>query len=82
MIRAVVEEYPHITILSFFLNSAVAQAAGQAEPSRALATLDYGLLPAMLDGWLDAAPPTVTVVDGCESAYHHNSRVAYSRRAT
>ena len=75
--RAVAEEYPNITVLSFFLNSVVGQVADHADPTPSLATLGYGLLPAMLDGWLDAAPPTVTVVDGCESSYLYNSRMAF-----
>jgi len=37
----------------------------------------YGLLPGFVNGWLDAAPPTLTFVDGCEQAYRYNSRLDY-----
>lgn len=77
IMQAVVEEYPDITIHSFFLCSVVSQTTGHTDPRRALSTQGYGLLPAMLDGWLDAAPPTVTLVDGCESSYLYNSRTAF-----
>ncbi len=77
VMQAVAEEYPDITILSFFLDSVTGYAANQADPRRALPSSGYGLLPAMLDGWLDVAPPTVTVVDGHESSYTYNSRAAF-----
>ncbi len=77
VMQAVAEEYPTITILSFFLNSVTFQAAGQADPQPALAPSGYGLLPSLLDGWLDVAPPTLTVVDGHESSYTYNSRAAF-----
>ena len=73
VMKAVAAEYPDITILSFFLNSIVGSATGQADPGPHLASEGYGLLPAFLDGWLDAAPPTVTMVDGFEPAYTFNS---------
>jgi hypothetical protein len=37
-----------------------------------LASQSYGLYPAFIDGWLDAIPPTITLVDACESAYLYN----------
>jgi hypothetical protein len=80
VMRAVTEEYPNITILSFFLNSNSTvqdERSVQADLSRWLAPLGHGLLPAMLDGWLDVAPPTVTVVDGHEPSYPYNSRGAF-----
>jgi len=73
VMRAVAAEHPDITLFSYFMNSVVASAAGHRNPRQALAALGYGLLPAFVDGWLDAAPPTVTMVDGCESAYRYNS---------
>lgn len=73
IMEAVVAEYPDITIFCYFLNSVCMQATGRADPRQALASHSYGLLPPMLDGWLDVVPPTVRIVDGCESAYHYNS---------
>jgi len=74
VMRAVAEEYPGITLFCYFMNSVSATATGRADPRPALAAQGYGLYPAMIDGWLDVAPPTVTLVDGCESAYLYNSR--------
>jgi hypothetical protein len=74
VMQAVATEYPDVTIFCFFMNSIDAAATGQPDPRRALQSQGYGLLPALVDGWLDAAPPGVTLVDGCESAYLFNSR--------
>jgi hypothetical protein len=81
VIEAVVEEYPGITIFCYFMNSVCATATGQPDPGPALAAQGYGLYPAMIDGWLDAAPPTVTLVDGCESAYLYSSRQQFLESA-
>jgi hypothetical protein len=78
---AVAGEYPDLTLFCYFLNSVNGSAIGQADPRRALKASGYGLLPAMLDGWLDAAPATVKLVDGCESAYRYNSRIEYLEAA-
>lgn len=77
IMQAVVEEYPDITLFCYFLNSICMQATGRPDPRLALASHSYGLLPAMVDGWLDVAPPTVRLVDGCESAYRYNSVQQY-----
>jgi hypothetical protein len=63
------------------MNSVNVGAAGRADPREALAGGGYGLLPAMIDGWLDAAPATVTFVDGNESAYLYNSPLAFLQAA-
>jgi hypothetical protein len=81
VMKAVVEEYHEITIFCYFMNSVNVTAAGRADPGLALAAHGYGLYPAMIDGWLDAAPATVTLVDGCESAYLYNSRQQFLESA-
>ncbi len=81
VMRAVAEEYPEITLFCYFMNSVCATATGRADPRPALAAQGYGLYPAMIDGWLDAAPPTVALVDGCESAYRYNSRQQFLESA-
>ena len=81
VMRAVAEEYPEITIFCYFMNSVCATATGRADPRPALAAQGYGLYPAMIDGWLDVAPPTVVLVDGCESAYRYNSRQQFLESA-
>jgi len=77
VLQAVVAEYPNVTLFCYFMNSICSVATGQPDPRPALRTLGYGLYPAMIDGWLDVAPPTVTFVDGCESAYLFNSTTQF-----
>jgi hypothetical protein len=77
VMTAVAAEYPDVTILSFFLDSLCASAAGHADPRPLLAGRGYGLLPAFVDGWLDAAPPGATMVDGHESSYLYNSDIQF-----
>ena len=81
VMQAVAAEYPEITLFCYFMDSINASATGRADPRLALATQGYGLYPAMIDGWLDAAPPTVVLVDGCESAYLYNSRQQFLESA-
>jgi len=81
VMNAIVKEYPDITILCYFLGSYVGRPAEADEPQSALESASYGLLPAFLDGWLDAAPPTVKVVDGCEAGYRFNSEQAFLEAA-
>jgi hypothetical protein len=77
IMQAVAAEYPDLTLFCYFMNSICAPATGQADPRRVLRTLHYGLYPALIDGWLDVAPPAVTFVDGCESAYLFNSTAQF-----
>jgi len=79
--EAVADEFPDLTLFSYFMNSICRRATGHRDPNRILASQGYGLLPAFIDGWLDAAPPTVTFVDGCESAYLYNSEKQYLEAA-
>jgi len=81
VIEAVVEECPRITIFCYFMNSVNATATGHADPRKALTSSGYGLYPAFIDGWLDAIVPSVTLVDGCESAYLFNSTSEYVEAA-
>lgn len=81
VMEAVASEFPDITLFCYFLLSINGSATGQADPRPVLAGMGYGLLPAFVDGWLDVAPPTVTIVDGCESAYLYNSVSQYLESA-
>lgn len=81
VMEAVAAEYPDMTLFCYFMNSVVANAARSDDPEAVLATRGYGLLPAFIDGWLDAAAPGMTFVDGCESAYLYNSRGQYLESA-
>jgi len=79
--RAVADEYPDLTLLGSFMNIACVAAAGQSDPKPLLAIQPYGLYPAFIDGWLDAAPPKMAFVDGCENAYRYNSAERYLESA-
>lgn len=81
VMAAIAAEYPDVTLFCYFLNISCAAATGHADPRPLLSTLGYGLLPPFLDGWLDAMPATVTVVDGCEHAYMYNSAMQYLESA-
>jgi hypothetical protein len=77
VMAAVAGEYPDMILFCYFMNSVNSVPTQRAEPLAALAGSKYDLLPGFIDGWLDAAPPGVTFVDGCEPAYRFNSREQY-----
>jgi hypothetical protein len=79
--RGIAAEMPHGVILTLFLNSVVARAGHVADPATVLAQEHYGLLPAFFNGMLDAAPPEIVLVDGCENGYYLDSVEAYQRAA-
>jgi hypothetical protein len=81
VMKAISAEYPDITIFCYFMNSVQQWATRQANPAGVLKRSSYGLFPAFIDGWLDAAPAGVTLVDGCESAYKYNSQREYLQQA-
>ena len=81
VITAVAQEYPDAVLFCYFMNCVAAVATGHADPRPVLAGLGYGLYPAFIDGWLDAAPPTLTFVDGCENAYLYHEDMQYVRAA-
>ena len=82
VMSAVAGEFPDAVIFSYFLFSYVIQGASfldQSDPTLSLIAQNYGLLPAFMDGWLDAAPPTIRIVDGDERAYLYNSETEFLR---
>jgi hypothetical protein len=81
MMQAIAGEYPDITLFCYFMNSVVVAVTGHADPRQALAPSRYGLYPALIDGWLDVAPPTVKLIDGCESAYRYNRTESFLESA-
>ncbi|HSA11825.1 MAG TPA: hypothetical protein P5205_15800 [Candidatus Paceibacterota bacterium] len=80
-IRGIAAEMPRATILALFLNSVVLGAGRSDDPAGMLAREHYGLLPAFFNGMLDAAPPGMVIVDGCENGYYLDSVEAYQRAA-
>lgn len=73
VMQAVTEIYPDIVILTTWMNSANGQAINSPNPGEAIRVTNYNLYPAFINGWLDAAPPAMTFVDGNEYAYLYNS---------
>ena len=81
VMRAVIGEYPDLTIFTYFMLVINSNALGHANPNAVLETSGYGLLPAFVDGWLDVIPPAVKLVDGCENAYRYNSTTQFLEAA-
>lgn len=79
--RGIASEMPEAVVLTLFLNSVVLRAGRADDPAALLAREPYGLLPAFFDGMLDAAPPGMVIVDGCENGYYLDSVEAYQRAA-
>ncbi len=80
-VQGVTAEMPDAVLLTFFLNSVVSRAGRADNPEAILAQEHYGLLPAFLNGMLDAATPGLVIVDGCENGYYLDSVEAYQRAA-
>jgi len=79
--RALAGEFPDLTLFGYWLLCVNLRAL---DPSGSLAALegeDYGLLAAFVDGWLDAAPATVKLVDGQEFAYRWDGESAFQSGA-
>ena len=80
-VRAVAREFPEAVLLALWLNSINFKAGASPDPAAILASEHYGLLPAFIDGMLDAAPPGMVLVDGCENGYYMDSAEEYLRAA-
>ncbi len=78
------EEFPDPVILTLFWTSMprFQEAARETDPSRREAILKseyYGLLPAFLNGMLEAADSGTVFVDGDEQSYYYNRELHYFR---
>lgn len=78
-ISAFAKECPNATVLAFWLMSMHVATCEAPDPRSALMTHRYGLQPAFINGLLDALPPTMTLVDGCENAYDYDGADDYLR---
>jgi len=79
-IRAVESELPGAQILTFFQLSYFSQLLVPMKPAERqekLSQLTYSLLPAFLNGMLDAAGPDVRTIDGNEGAYYYTDSRSY-----
>lgn len=84
VMQAVAREYPGATIFSYRLLSDLLPLTGQGgDPRQVLSGNTYALMPAFVDGWLDAAPPTITIIEGNEDiGYRANSPETFNRAYT
>ena len=81
-IRAVEAELPGAQVLTFFQLSNMTQVLKPMDPaerSAKLSQMAYALLPAFLNGMLDAASARVRIIDGNEGAYYYTSSESYFR---
>jgi hypothetical protein len=79
-IRAVEAEFPRPKILTFFQLSLFGSLLETLDPqvrSNRLSQNGYALLPAFLNGMLDAAGPGVSIIDGNENAYYYTDSRQY-----
>jgi hypothetical protein len=74
VMKAIKAEYSNMTLFCYFMNSFNIPSSGQPSAINALAGAKYGLYPPFIDGWLDKAPPGMTIVDGCEISYPYTTR--------
>ena len=80
--RAITEHMPNAVLHTFFLLSLFPDVAAEPDPARraeALSREGYGLLPAFVNGMLDAAPPGAIITDGNESSYYYTDSCSYYR---
>jgi hypothetical protein len=82
LMTAMAGEYPDMTLFVLFLNSGQAMGKFGGDPRDNLRSpkSHYNLMPAFVNGWLDAVPPNMTIVDGMEHSYPHSTEIAFLRR--
>ncbi len=82
VIAAVAKVDPNLIFNTYFMNSVNATSITSSNPQMSLQNSSYGLYPSFINGWLDAAPPTMIFVDGCEGqGYHANSELDFLKTA-
>ena len=75
VMQAVVAEFPDPVILALRLFSDLkVDPRTTFDVDEAIADSDYGLIPAFVEGWLEAAGRGLRIVDGNEDSYLYNSR--------
>ena len=79
--KAVTSAYPDMVLFTLFIADVNLQAGYDANPDTTLISQHYGLLPAFFDGMLDAVPPEMRIVDGCETGYYKNGFDEFCRLA-
>lgn len=78
IISAVAAVDPNLKIFTLYMNSANVAALKSSAPDEVIQLASFNLYPAFINGWLDAAPPSMIFIDGCEMvSYYYNSRTQY-----
>lgn len=79
-------ELPNVRLLTFFHLSLFRDVAREPDPKRREERLsgsgwpaDWGLLAALVNGWLDASTPKVRIIDGNEMSYYYTSSEEFYR---
>ena len=70
--EAIAAKYPEMVLFTLFIGDVNLPAGYDLRPEETLKSLHYGLLPAFFNGMLDAVPPEMRIVDGCETGYYKN----------
>ncbi len=83
VMRAVAEEFPEVQIFCYRLFSDMLPMLNSGDLTRALEADTYGLQPSFVDGWMDALPPGLTIIEGTEDiGYRANSPAEYDAAFT
>jgi hypothetical protein len=77
VMNALGQEYPNITLLAYRLFSDLPHSGDPNDPQIPIESSPYGLLASFVDGWCDALPPGITIVDGNEKAYSYENPDEY-----
>ncbi len=75
VMQAIAPIYPDMLFFTFYMNDLNRWYAKNLDAAK------YGLYPAFINGWLDAAPPQMTFVAGGESGYRYQEPVLYHEAA-
>ncbi len=83
VMRAVGEEFPEVSIFAYRLFSDMLGVLDSGDLNRALEPDTYGLQPSFVDGWMDVAPATISIIEGTEDiGYRANSPSEYNAAFT
>ncbi|MFA4044226.1 MAG: hypothetical protein HZRFUVUK_001012 [Candidatus Fervidibacterota bacterium] len=80
--KAMQDEFPNIKLLTFFWCSLFGEIVDIADTNERMGRLSkhgYGLLPAFLNGLLDAVSGQASIIDGNEPAYYYREPEQYFR---
>ncbi len=74
MMEAIGKEFPDVTVLSLWLFSKAFVDIRGGDATDATQYSEYGLWPAVINGWLDALPKTARIVEGMEDGYYFQNK--------